>query len=76
MCFVRSSTENYETVESLRLATVEAMESLIRCHQQVPGNVSRAIKERMDLVENPFVKHYDFVVKKMVDCYNSFVKLN
>jgi len=73
--FVPSLIENYESVESLREATVEAMENLIRGHQQIPGNISRAVKERMDLVENPFVEHYDFVVKKMALCYNNLTKL-
>ena len=52
-------------MEALREATVQAMQDLIEQHQTMPGSVPRAIKERIDSLDNPFEKHYDFVVRKI-----------
>jgi hypothetical protein len=60
--------QDYPDVESLRAATVQAMEDLIKEHQTFPTSVPTAIKQRTDLLPNPFVKHYDFVVRKFVSC--------
>ena len=60
--------EDYRDVEAVRAATVQAMQDLIEEHQTLPGSVARAIKERIDLFQNPFVKHYDFVVRKIATC--------
>lgn len=65
---------DFKDVESLREATVAAMESMIQSHQTIPGNVPRAIKERIDLIENPFLKHYDFVVRKIVNGFYKIVR--
>ena len=56
---------NYPDVEALREATVQAMQDLIEQHQTMPGSVPRAIKDRIDSLDNPFEKHYDFVVRKI-----------
>ena len=53
-------------VESLRRATVDAVEKLISANQPLPGSVVRAVQERLELIENPFSKHYNFVLEKVV----------
>jgi hypothetical protein len=41
---------DYDDVETLRAATVEAVEKLIEQNQRIPGSVSRAVGERLELV--------------------------
>jgi hypothetical protein len=41
---------DYDDVEALRAATVEAVEKLIEQNQRIPGSVSRAVGERLELV--------------------------
>ncbi len=41
---------DYDDVEALRAATVEAVEKLIEQNQRIPGSISRAVGERLELV--------------------------
>jgi hypothetical protein len=65
---------DYDGVEAVRQATVEAMEALIRRHQKLPGSVARSVRERFDSAAYPLAKHYEFVVSKVVSSFDKFVR--
>ena len=51
-------------VEDLRLETISKIQDLINEHQQVPGNIVRAIKERLeDDLKIDFIEDSDSIGK-------------